>query len=464
MAKYVGNSQYDRPKRDFSEKMGIAAEGLAKGIEAYGKIKQTEVAKQTLANPKSTPIEKAMALASIGQEKLGTEIFKKSANDSTLSGIEERLRNNLGVNPAEEATRDRSWRPEIAQQETTAQPGAEGTGSPTQPGFSVGSPQAAARNATALDQQAPNMNGGVPQGGVMPQAQQQVDPQREAAAYEQAAQEAARAGNHPVATQYANKAKEINKGIRDAENRAEKKILENRSFALATNKDYMSRVNDLKTAMPLKSQALSMAESAVMSGKVGPWTGNNLAKITGIDAFQDASGASLNLAIKQNLLSTLSQVSARATNKWLEQVALNAFAGVGKPEEANQTILEALKTEKELSEAEIAVRDKVLAEDVEQTGAERPYLQQRVDKILEPIQKNILEKGSFKTRVVYEKAEGYDKLKNDWNRPVPRGTPLTPQMGIILLQKTGDKAKAAEYAKQLGYTIYPATKIREYEQ
>jgi hypothetical protein len=216
MAKYVGNSQYDRPKRDFSEKLAIASEGVAKGIESYGKIKQAELAQKTLADPNSTSIQKAMALANLGQEKLGTEIFKKSADNETLSGIETRLRQNLGVNPAE-PTRDRSWRPEIAQQETTAQPGAEGTGSPSQPGFSVNGPQNAARNPTALNQQAPNvdMNAGVPQGAPMPQGQQQqVDPKREAAAYEQAAHEAARAGNHPVATQYANKAKEVKKDIR----------------------------------------------------------------------------------------------------------------------------------------------------------------------------------------------------------------------------------------------------------
>jgi len=212
MPKYVGNSQYDRPKRDFSDKLAYASEGVAKGIEAYGKIKQSELAQKTLADPASTPIQKAMALASIGQEKLGTEIFKKSADDATLSGIETRLRENLGVNPVD-APRDRSWRPEIAQQETTAQPGAEGTGSPTQPGFSVNGPQNAARNPTALNQQVPVANVGVPQGGTMPQAQQQVDPQREAAAYEQAALETA-PHNHPLAVQYANRAKEIRKDLR----------------------------------------------------------------------------------------------------------------------------------------------------------------------------------------------------------------------------------------------------------
>lgn len=354
------------------------------------------------------------------------------------------------------------------------QPLEEESATTTQPGFKVNAPQMAARNAIKLP------------GGLGLTANEYVPPPSMPATAptvtsgEAPTTNKQRAAEDPFATAQrlrtkATQAESIRpgagKGLFEQANAIEKKVKtdqasmrDNRDFAFKTNKDFNERVNGLVAAKPLKTQALSLAESAVLSGKVGPWSRNNLAKILNRPELEDASGAALNLAIKQNLLGTLSQVSAKATNKWLEQVALNAFAGVGKPEEANQTILEAIKTEHELADAEILIRDQVLQQDIDQTGAEQPYLQQRVNKILDPIQKDILQKGSFKTRVIYEKAEGYDQLAHKWNKHVPKGTPLTPQMGVILLQKTGDKAKASEYAKKLGYSIYPANKIREYEQ
>lgn len=461
------------------------AEGFSQGLQNFvkgyteRKAKEQETSRvkdlmNRLADPKTTDMEKVAIYGKIDPKlALGFQIAndKNKQKQQTQQFIAEHYAQDFGGAPPPSDNQNYEGAGLGGPQAKVTQPLNPGDATATQTGFTPGAPNRAAQDATQLNRNAPFSKDftaqpltQVPQGTAPPQQtqqppKQQLTPKQEAQRLR--AKGAALEGlQHGAGKGYFDSAKAIENEVKDKR----KAFADDRKFALATNKDYMTRVNDLKTAMPLKSQALSMAEAAVMSGKVGPWSGNNLAKITGIDAFQDASGASLNLAIKQNLLGTLSQVSARATNKWLEQVALNAFAGVGKPEEANQTILEALKTEHELSEAEIAVRDQVLAQDVTESGAEQPYLQQRVNKILDPIQKEILQKGSYKTRVIYEKAEGYDHLLHNWNKPVPKGTPLTPQMGIILLQKTGDKEKAGEYAKQLGYSIYSANKIREYEQ
>lgn len=218
MGKYVGGYHTLQPKQNT----------FGKVVENISNDMKVQSAQKIINDPNATPMQQAMALASLNQEKLGVEVFKKAANQSTLAGIEERLSQNLGIaQPTQvEAPRDRSWRDQAmsgmtppirdASQDTVAQPGAEGTGSPTQPGFSVSGPQNVARNSTALNQQAPNPNmaGGLPQVAPQATATPQVDPEREAAAYEKAAQEAARAGNHPVATQYANKAKEVRKEVR----------------------------------------------------------------------------------------------------------------------------------------------------------------------------------------------------------------------------------------------------------
>jgi hypothetical protein len=230
MPKYVGNSQYDRPKRDFSEKLSIAAEGVSKGLQAYGQMKKAEEAKKILADPSSTPIQKAMALASINQEKLSVESYKKSANESLIGGITQNIKRELnqirgGGQPQKEASRDRSWVPDMsgrtapirdAGPANTAQPGAKGTGSPTQPGFSPGAPQAAARNATALNQEMPNPNmAGSPQESAsIPQMSPQEIALAEADAFDRAASQAALAHDLPLQRDFENKANQRRMDVR----------------------------------------------------------------------------------------------------------------------------------------------------------------------------------------------------------------------------------------------------------
>lgn len=458
MPKYVGNQEYLTPKRSFADKLAIASEGVAKGIQTYGQMKQMQEAKAVLADPKSTPIQQAMALASMGHEKIGSDVYKKSADQSLIADVESRLNQRLG----------RNITPTTNEQVNTVQPGAEGTGSLTQPGFSPAGPQQAARNATALNQPqlrdpplrqpAPMMQNtpqGIPQSAPVPQ----VTPLDQAEAYDQAAQELA-AAKPTVARFYENKANQIRKDVR-----ADKKLaMDERQFAVNQNKAFNEETDKIQKSLPLKSQALDLAESAVSSGEVGPLSRNNLAKIFNRPELKTASGAALDLAIKTNLISNLSRVSAKGTNLWLEKQLLNAFASTGETQASNQTKLEALRAEKALDEAQVATRDRILNEDLEKYGAEQPYMGMRVNKELAPLEKQIMERASFRIRRIYEKEKGYQNMNAKWNKSVPSGTPLTPEMGLILLNKTGSPEKAASLAKQLGYTIYSAEKIGQYEQ
>ncbi len=215
MPKYVGNIAKATPDRDFGEKLSIASQGISQALQTYSQIKKAEEAQAVISNPNSSPIQKAMALSSIGQEKLGTEVFKKAANESVLSGIEQRLNQNLGRTP--------NIRPNEPVQRTTTT-AVEAPSEVAQPGFSVSGPQRAAQNAMAVNQprepipiEQQQIEGQPAPQQIPQQMQQQVNPELEAQAFEQAAQEAAMVGNSPVATQYANRANQIRKDVRAAQ-------------------------------------------------------------------------------------------------------------------------------------------------------------------------------------------------------------------------------------------------------
>jgi len=220
MAKYVGGSEYAQPK------VNPIQQGVLSGVQEISKQVQVARVQKLLDDHKASTIQKAMALASLGHEKLGSDLLKQQANQSALQQIQENLRQNLGMGqqaPNPEG-RDRSWVPDMSGRTPTirpnepvnqVQPGAEPQGTPSQPGFSPNAPAMAARNATALNTQGVPQMGNVPQATpqVMPQ-QRQISPEQEAAAYEQAAQEAAAIHDKNAYDFYQNKTNEIRKDIR----------------------------------------------------------------------------------------------------------------------------------------------------------------------------------------------------------------------------------------------------------
>jgi len=277
---------------DFSNALGAAVQG-------YTQNKKMEAARAILNDPKSTPIQQALALAEMGQEKLGSEVYKGSVKEAEIAakgankaGIQERLQQNLGIGQnqgQQDESRDRSWVPDMsgrtppirdAGNATSAQPGAEGTGSPTQPGFSPNGPAQAARNATALDQQMPSPNmAGSAQGTLQSQGSQQVDAERQALAYEQAAMESADDGDHPNAVQYANKAKQIRADIRAEKIAETKKEIKDKEIALEIHKSEKKAYDDL-AAEGEQAKKTSRARQTMIdqlaTGKLNPKNARNL--------------------------------------------------------------------------------------------------------------------------------------------------------------------------------------------
>jgi hypothetical protein len=226
--------------------------------------------------------------------------------------------------------------------------------------------------------------------------------------------------------------------------------------------DFRKTVSGLRQSIPRKQNALDLARTALESEDLSMFSGDYLADLFNVPGFRSPSGAALNLAIKENLFSNLTRVSAKAQNMWLEKVMAGAFASKGQTLEANMTIQEALEAELALDKAETEIYNQLAEEDMKKQGYEGGDIEARTFKAMEPIQKDIQERMAYRTRTIYEKEKGTKELYKLANKKAPTGTPLTRNMFQVFLKKTGSPEKAIERAKQLGYTILPNDKVQEY--
>jgi len=474
MAKYVGGNEYLQPK------VNPIQQGILSGVQEISKQVQIARVQKLLDDPRATPIQKAMLLASLGHEKLGSDILKQTANQSALQQIQENLSRNLGMSNPEQ--RDRSWVPDMSGRTPTirpnepvnqVQPGAEPQGTLTQPGFTPNAPAMAARNATALNQpqvipQGGNVPMGAPQATPMLQ-QRQIAPEKEIAAYEQAAQEAAAIHDKDALNFYQNKANQIRKSLRANEKLQRDIFASERDYASKETEGFRKNLQGLRESLPVKEQALQLARQALSSGDVGVFSGSNLARITGIPAFESAAGAGLNLAAKEFLVGNLSQVSARAQNRWLEQVMSTAFPRAGQSQEANETVMEGVQASYDLAKAKLDISNALEEQDRATLGYVGKDIDSRVEKALQPRSKEILDRLSYRTRVYWEKEKGDRGLSKVANQKVPQGTPLTRQMYQVLYRKTDPKLsmeerekKTIERAKMQGYKIYNNAQVNEF--
>lgn len=248
------------------------------------------------------------------------------------------------------------------------------------------------------------------------------------------------------------------------------KFEKDRSYAERDNKDYKKRIESIRASSGKTGRAIDLGQKAVRTGDVGAFSLNNLANITGIDAFKNASGAALDVAIKQHLIGTVSEVSAKAANLFLERNILDSFAKIGQNKITNLIKLEALDTERKLDDLELQVYDTISRQDREQFGYEQPALSQRVSDALKPLQKDILKASSWRIARYLDESKSYNDLKKSALENVPSGTPLTEKMGRVLLDQVGksgnaeqDENNAIALAERLGYTIYSPEEIARYE-
>lgn len=210
---------------------------------------------------------------------------------------------------------------------------------------------------------------------------------------------------------------------------------------------------DLRQSIPKKEMALQFARDAVQSGNLGYFSADKLADATGIDLFRTSKGAQLTTAAKENLLSNMSRVGAKAQNIWFEQRLNSMFAKIGQSEEANLTVQEMLEGEVALDKAYLEEFDKISQRDMQDYGYVRKDASKRAHDAVRPIEKDIMRRTSFRMKEIEEKEKGLKSLEKDVNlKSVPKGTPLTMQMLGLYIEKFG-KDNAIKVAEKKGYYV-----------
>lgn len=220
----------------------------------------------------------------------------------------------------------------------------------------------------------------------------------------------------------------------------------------------------LRATVPKKQIALEHARNALETGNLGYFSKDKLADITGVDAFRTAKGAQLVTAGKENLLSNMNSVAAKANNIWFEQRLNSMFPKIGQSDEANLTVQEMLEGELALDKAYLNEFDRLSKEDEETFGYPRKDIDQRARSAVEPIQDKILKRSAYRMREIYEKELGADRVKKRINEKVSKGTPLTAETARMFLDKYKNKELAISAARKLGYTIPSVDDVESYRQ
>lgn len=241
-----------------------------------------------------------------------------------------------------------------------------------------------------------------------------------------------------------------------AEERAEKRAgITERTKATTGNRESINA----------QRQSLLSARNAISSGDVGAFSRNSFADLFGEAGkrFKTASGSQLEAATKHLLIDSLSEVSAKGTNLWLEKVAKSAAPELGKSEEANDTLITMALGNLDIKEKKLDIEQALLAE-YDRAGIKPPPdFEKTVDSLLSPYSKQIQDQVSYDTRVIYEKEKGERYLNN--LEKVPKGTPLTLEKRDALLKKfNGDREKVIQIAERLGYKIPDPSTIRSAKQ
>lgn len=232
----------------------------------------------------------------------------------------------------------------------------------------------------------------------------------------------------------------------------ERKKLADRAYHSQYTLKQDEKVNALRESIPRKEMALNFSRDALNSENVSFFSPDKLADATGLDVFRTAKGAQLIAAGKENLLSNMSRVSARAQNVWFEQRLNSVFPKIGQSVEANMTVQEMIEAEVAMDKAYLSAYDRISEDDEKNFGYKRSDIEKRARAEVKPLENHIMKRASLRMKELHEQEEGLTKMKERVGENVVRGTPLTLAMAKLYVNKFG-KENALAVAEKNGYYI-----------
>lgn len=210
---------------------------------------------------------------------------------------------------------------------------------------------------------------------------------------------------------------------------------------------FIDNVDEIASQLPTKEKALSLLDHSITTKNLGAFTLDNLAEISGIQAFISPEGALFKNAGKEYFLGSLKRAGARP-NQWIEQQIADMLLKVGRSTAANLSVSRALKGDLEIDKERIRLTNEI-SDQLEKNGdRSRSKLPQMVNQKLSEYAKN--EQANLFNDLRAIKA--IDEKKPQKFQVVKKGTRVSQFVAQALLnQFNNDPKKAADEAKKLGY-------------
>lgn len=227
----------------------------------------------------------------------------------------------------------------------------------------------------------------------------------------------------------------------------QKRDLKSFEFDQGRAKKVLEKADELAETIQLKQSALNQMNEAVDSGALDYFSLNNLAELTGIEAFRDSKGAGFKTASKEFFLGNLARIKGRP-NQWIEQQVFDASSKVGRDKASNLISNRSLQNEIDLDQKFIQLSNQIYNQSIERTGRPpKDLAKQTQDKLKEYA--NEKESEMFNDmraiRTIYDK-------KNEPFMPVQKGTVISDIMIDALANRfKNDESKILAEMKKLGY-------------
>lgn len=248
----------------------------------------------------------------------------------------------------------------------------------------------------------------------------------------------------------------------DAAKIRQKTFESERSYHTQFSKEQEKEAENLRSNLSKKEMSLDLSRNAIESGEVGALSLANIAKRLNIPEWQTMKGAQLETAIKENLLSNMSRISAKGQNIWFEQRLNSMMAQIGKSKEANLAAQEILEGEVALDHAYLNNFDKIAEEDQKKYNFVKKDIAKRARDQTKPFEKEIMQRTAYRLKEQEELEKGLSSIKKQVGKNVIKGTPLTLAMAKLYKDKFGDEA--LKVAQKNGYYIPTLEEFQIFQQ
>lgn len=149
-------------------------------------------------------------------------------------------------------------------------------------------------------------------------------------------------------------------------------------------KPAMERVAKKEASLDDLQTALDAQVRAVKEGNLGAWTKDHIANMFGLEGLRSPEAAIFLSAAKTMLIDTLSGVSAKGLNQFLEKTMYGALMQLGRDEESNLAVAALFQTKLNKDKEYARIFNKLVEQDMRRYGTVLMDVEQRARKLFTP--------------------------------------------------------------------------------